>query len=572
VAAQTLPFPMAAPAQDNHAGGPDSCAIYKVMAPPLREQAQRSPHLFSYLHQLPIDTLGVPSFHGQLNRSLGQAEAPNIIYPVGDALFVHICADQEDARHHYIPIEPVETSGLERLLPQVELRLLDYVDSLAAAETREQKAAALDAAVDKICRVVRRPSFLGRLFRRRDGRIPVSPEQLLSIKYLLRRDKLGMGLLEPLLLDPWIEDISCAGVGSIFIEHKVFSGLKGTVSFASFEELDEFVLRLSERIGKPVTFREPIVDAVLPDGSRINVVYGRDVSKRGSNFTIRKFAETPMSILDLVSFGSLSYELAAYLWMMIGEGMSLFVSGETASGKTTLLNAITGFIPPAGKIVSIEDTPELQVPHPNWLREVVRSNGQDPGKQGVTMFDLLKAALRQRPNEIIVGEIRGEEGNIAFQAMQTGHPVMATFHAASVEKLIQRLTGSPIDVPKTYVDNLNLTVIQQAVRLPNGRMGRRVTSVNEIIGYDAGSDSFSFIEIFRWDPVNDRHEFIGRLNSYLLEQKVAARRGLPPNRKRDIYNELDRRAKALEQLQKAGRTDFYDVYGFFSKAYRRGIV
>src|SRR5208337_768481 len=168
--------------------------------------------------------------------------------------------------------------------------------------------------------------------------------------------------------------------------------------------------------------------------------------------------------------------------------MSLFVSGETASGKTTLLNAITAFIPPENKIVTIEDTPELNVPHRNWIREVALAKGKGEGTGGggeVTMFDLLKAALRQRPNEILIGEIRGAEGNIAFQAMQTGHSVMATFHAATVEKLIQRITNNPISVPKAYIDNLNVVVLTSSVKLPNGKNGRRVTSIAEIVSYDA---------------------------------------------------------------------------------------
>ena len=310
------------------------------------------------------------------------------------------------------------------------------------------------------------------------------------------RDKIGLGALEPFIRDTNIEDISCSGLGSIFIEHKVFNSLRSAYEFTTNEELDEFVLRLSERIKKPVTFRNPIVDATLPDGSRINIVYGEDVSRRGSNFTIRKFAETPLSILELIDFGSLNYLMAAYMSLMVGEGMNVFVSGETASGKTTLLNAVTAFIDPDAKIVSIEDTPEVQIPHPNWIREATRP--AKPGEEGtgVGMFDLLRAALRQRPNEIIIGEIRGEEGLIAFQAMQTGHSCMATFHASAVDKLIQRLTGSPISVPKTYVDNLNVIIIQNAVRLPNGKLGRRATSISEIINYDSVSDSFSFGEVF----------------------------------------------------------------------------
>src|SRR4030042_918302 len=254
-----------------------------------------------------------------------------------------------------------------------------------------------------------------------------------------------MGTLDPMILDPNIEDISCSGLGNIFVEHRIFGGLRTSIGFGSEEELDKFVIELAESIKHPVTFRDPVVDATLPDGSRINIVYGNDVSKRGSNFTIRKFSDTPMSILELIQFNMLNYEMAAYLSLILQEGMNAWVSGETASGKTTLMNALTTFIPPESKIVSIEDTPEVQVPHHNWIRGCTRGSGKQSEASEISMFDLLKAALRQRPNLIIVGEIRGVEGAVAFQAMQTGHACMSTFHAASVAKLIQRITASPIN-------------------------------------------------------------------------------------------------------------------------------
>ena len=330
------------------------------------------------------------------------------------------------------------------------------------------------------------------------------------------------------------------------------------------------MIKLSERIGKPATFRQPIIDATLPDGSRINMVFGQDVSRRGSNFTIRKFSETPLSIVELVEFGGLSYEMAAYLSLAMHHGQNIFVSGETASGKTTLMNALTTFIPAASKIVSIEDTPELQVPHPNWIRGVIRASTGDSGSS-VDMFDLLRAALRQRPDEIIIGEIRGAEGAVAFQAMQTGHACMATFHADSVEKLIQRLTGNPILIPKTYIDNLNLVAIQSMVRLPNGKPGRRLISLNEIVGYDSASDSFSYVEVFKWDAAKDTFEFPGYMNSYMLEEVIAMKRGLPPSRKREIYDELTRRTNLLRRLKEQGITGFYEIYQVLAQANKEGI-
>jgi flagellar protein FlaI len=252
--------------------------------------------------------------------------------------------------------------------------------------------------------------------------------------------------------------------------------------------------------------------------------------------------------------------------------MNVFVAGESASGKTALINALTTFIPPMAKIITIEDTPELQIPQKNWIREVVQTTKSVDAGGAVTMFDLLKAALRQRPNEIIVGEIRGQEGNIAFQAMQTGHSVMATFHAASMEKLIQRITGDPISVPKTYIDNLNVAVLMGMVKLPNGKIGRRVTGVSEIVGWDPFSQTFNIVDAFRWEEATDTFDFTGFMTSYVLENKIAPKLGISSNKKQKIYDELEKRARVLAKLHKEkGVTNFYDVLEVLNKAQREGL-
>jgi flagellar protein FlaI len=541
----------------------------------LQEAMAEAPHLWRYVQSLPPE-LGTPDYYPEANKSLGSIAQRNLIYRVNDDIFVHILSDPEDARDFYIAIEPTWGMDLSDALAAIEPALLDYVDELEAAHNDQQKIAVLVSAAEEVFGVAgRSPRKTGGLFSRPAkpktiAGLRATPEMVEAVKYLLVRDKIGLGLLEPLIHDPNIEDISCSGVGPIYLEHKIFKALKSNITFDEPEKLDEFVVRLSEKIKRPVTYRRPVADATLPDGSRINIVYGSDVSMRGSNFTIRKFTAVPLSILDIIESGGLSFEMAAYLSLMVSEGMNFFVSGETASGKTTLLNALTAFFRPEHKIVTIEDTPEVQIPHPNWTREVVKFGGDSGG--GVTMFDLLKAALRQRPNEIIIGEIRGEEGAIAFQAMQTGHAVCATFHASSVEKLIQRLTGSPINVPKQYVDNLNVVCIASAVRLPNGKLGRRILSINELIGYDPSTDSFSFIEVYRWNAHNDTHEATGDMNSYLLEHKIAERRGIPPENKRAIYEEVQRRALLFERLLKAGKTNFYELYHAFSQATRQGLL
>lgn len=549
------------------------CGLFRSLPADAREfiKIDDNRHVLSYLHMLPLEEMGIPKFYPELTRALKDIKHPNIIYPAGGGISIHIFPDKEDARDYYIPIEPVMFHEMNERLLEIEEALVDVVDILdAAANDMEDKKVLLEMALKEICVIKDNRDESGnkliikfnKFFKLHKNKIYLTLEEFQAIKYIILRDKVGMGVLEPLILDPYIEDISCSGLGSLFVEHKIFSGLKTTISFEDTNELNSFVIRLSEKIGKPITYRDPIVDATLPDGSRINIVYGEDVSKQGSNFTIRKSTDTPLSILDLIEFGSLDYMIAAYLWILIKDGMNCFVAGETASGKTTLLNAMTAFIRPNAKIVSIEDTAELQVPQKNWIREITRTSREDSNSD-VTMFDLLKAALRQRPDEIIIGEIRGIEGNIAFQGMQTGHPVLSTFHAASVEKLIQRLTGDPINVPKTYVDNLNLVVIQNAINSPTKGMIRRVTSINEIVGFDPSSQSFSFIETFKWDPSSDRFHFTGNLNSYLLENKIAPKHGIPHNERRKIYVELERKARMLKKLHEKGITGFHELFSMF---------
>ncbi|MCH7802404.1 MAG: type II/IV secretion system ATPase subunit, partial [Chloroflexi bacterium] len=376
----TFPYELETSAEA-HGGDPFACTLFKMLPKQLQESTKNHVYLLEYLHGIPVNKVGIPEYYTELTGKLKDKKKLNLIYPVDGGLYIHIMDDPEGGRGFYIAVEPTIGSeeGERKLMREIESWLLDYAMEFEGADTDQEKRTVLERLLDTLnsentsgATGVR--GFIEKLIKKtKPGGIKLKPDHLEVIKYLMVRDKLGLGALEPMIRDTNIEDISCSGIGSIFIEHKVFDSLRTAFEFTDHKELDEFVLRLSERIKKPVTFRNPIVDATLPDGSRINIVYGEDVSKNGSNFTIRKFSETPFSILELVEFSSLDYMMSAYLSLTIGDGMNVFVSGETASGKTTLLNAITVFIDPDAKIVSIEDTPELQVPHPNWIREVTRA-------------------------------------------------------------------------------------------------------------------------------------------------------------------------------------------------------
>jgi len=338
-----------------------------------------------------------------------------------------------------------------------------------------------------------------------------------------------------------------------------------SIVFTSDLQLDKYVFQSTERVERAVSEARPVVDAIMPDGSRGNFIYGRECSLEGSSFTIRKFSKVPISVTQLVAWHTFSTQLAAYMWLCLENGMSIFICGETASGKTTTLNACAAFIKPDAKVYSVENTPEVTMPHPTWQHLVTRESGKETD---VTMLTLLVAALRSRPNYIIVGEIREKEGNIAFQAMQTGHPVISTFHAGDVKKMIQRLTGHPINVPIASIDNLNICLIQQAVYL-NGKFQRRVLTVTELIRYYDEFGKVGTAGVFEWVPSTDELVFQGWFNSYILEEKVATLLGYKDTR--DIYKELTLRQKILDQMIRDKVFNYFDVWEIIKAYYYQGV-
>ena len=531
--------------------------------PKLEAEARRKSYLARYVAEA-SKLYGPPRFYNarELDYSLKGARDVNVLYAVSDMIYVHVIR-RESYRSYgkYIVVEPPEPS--RRLMDLIEFRLALAIKERDAVEDLEERRGLLSRKLEEAVQVVRTPVNYERVTGR-EKRIPVYAGDYEIVRYYVIRNMAGLGFLEPFLRDPWLEDITCKGVGSIYVVHKLFGTLESNRGFSSKEELDRFVIRLSERIGKPVSHARPIVDATLPDGSRLNLVFGEDVSLHGSNFTIRKFSEKPVSVTQLIAWNTMDERVAAYLWMLLANNMSGLIVGETASGKTTTLNAIATFIPPNYKIVSIEDTAEVRLPHPNWVRELARLTGS--AESSVTLFDLLKAALRQRPNYIVVGEIRGVEASVFFQALQTGHPGLATFHAGSVDQVVQRLVGEPIRVPKAFIPNLNFVLIQNAV-WRGGQMVRRVISVNEIVGYDPKGDSIVYVPVFTWDSVKDRFTFRGRGASFLLESKIASLAGLSRLEMRKIYEELDLRAEFLRELANRKILDYFKVWEAVRKTY-----
>ena len=393
-------------------------------------------------------------------------------------------------------------------------------------------------------------------------KVPVEKESLTKLWYYVQRDFIGYGKIDPLMRDQFVEDISCDGVKiPIYVWHRKYESIPTNIVFETEEELDSFVVRLAYLAGRHISIAQPMLDATLPDGSRIQLTLSREVTRHGSTFTIRKFREDPLTIIDLIKFKTVSPEVFAYLWYVIENRASVMVIGGIAAGKTTLLNCLSMFIEPDLKIVSIEDTAELNLPHENWIPAVTRTGvGLGSEKTAISLFDLLKASLRQRPDYIIVGEIRGEEAYTLFQAMATGHLGMSTLHAESIDSAVYRLESEPMNVPRTLIAGLDLMVLVRRTEM-NGTPVRRVVMVSEIVGLDPRSKEIITNEVYRWDPKTDSFIYGGR--SYLIE-RIARRSGLSME---DVRRELNRRKEILEWMAKKDIRDYYSVSTIIKEYY-----
>ena len=405
----------------------------------------------------------------------------------------------------------------------------------------------------------------GKLIKSKGGKIRVTTTEKMTIEYHIIKDIVGGGPLEPFMRDPYIEDIHIITGENVHLIHKVFEMVRTNIHIDK-SWANRFSQEFAEKIGSPVSEGQPIADGTLPDGSRVNIIHSKDVSIKGPSMTVRKFSETPISITQLINWGTCDAGIGAYLWLCLQYGRSIFICGETASGKTTSSNAIFPFIPPDKKIYSVENTPEIKVPHAVWQQLLTRSTGPKEGH--IDEGDLLRAGLRSRPDYIIPGETRGAEGRVVFQAMQTGHPVVTTFHAGSVTKVIQRFTGHPINIPKTFMDNLDVVLIQMAVDRQGKRI-RRVLSIDEIEGYNKEVDGIMSRKAFEWNAVDDVHMFKANRNSYILEHRIAPMAGHEDPMQ--IYDDYDLRKHILERMVEEKIFDYYEVVQFIWTFYREGV-
>jgi len=535
----------------------------------LRQHAARRPHLREHLQKFKQITGEFPQFIEEADDEY-ESDRPNVLYPVGGPIYCHIYGDVGQDTKYYA-IEPELGQEERAVFDTVRNRLLERSVTKPAPQDEAEYDDRIEELLQETTRVKDRESsdsgVLTRLSKLTDvGKVELDEETYENIRYRLNRDIVGLGPLEPIMRDPANEDIHVIGRDQCFVDHSVYSMLETTVEWDSPEEFDQWLRNMGERIGDPLSDSDPIVDSTLPDGSRLNVIYSDDVSIQGPSLTIRQKEGKPLSMFQITKWGTLSPKLAAYLWLCLENEQTVFVVGETASGKTTTLNASLSFIPRDAKIYTAEDTAEVIPPHNTWQQLLTRE-GEDESTS-VDMFDLVAAALRSRPDYIIVGEVRGEEGRMAFQAAQTGHPVMLTFHASDIVSMIQRFTGEPINVPETFMDVADVALFQNRVK-QGDQVLRRVTSVQEIEGYSKEMDGVVTRQSFYWDPVEDEIVFQGMNNSYVLEEQIATLLGYEDTR--DIYDDLTFRARIIERAIQEDVLGYHEVNELIADYQRDGL-
>ncbi len=462
--------------------------------------------------------------------------------------YIMILTDKKGVLRYHV-LEPFLTVEEREILSELKELILEEVRiPIHILKSYEEAVKSLNKSIDSLIE---------------DYRININSQSLNKIKYYIVRDLIGYGKIDPIYRDPYVEDIVCDGYNiPVYVYHRDFEWTPTNVIFRDPDELESFIRRLAFRAGQSITYARPIVEGpLLPEGFRAHLTL-KEISRRGSTFTIRKYSAEPYTIVNLLKFNTLDTNIAAYLWLLLDNVMSLMVLGQMASGKTTLLNAIAMMIRPEAKIVTIEETPELRLAHENWVPMTVRPSFE-PGVQDITLFELLKSALRQRPEYIIVGEIRGREAYTFFQAMAVGHGGLTTIHGESVQAVISRLENEPMNIPRILIPLIKAFVHMGRVRIRGeGELKRRVLRIVETVGIETTTKEITLNEVYTWDPITDSWKFSGR--SFVFEH-IAANRGIPLS---DVYKDFERRKVVLEWMKATNKTSFAEVAEVIRSYYR----
>jgi flagellar protein FlaI len=469
----------------------------------------------------------------------------NVVYPLLEPFaYANIRWNEKTNELMYWVMEPKLSEKEKKILKKISDALIELVEVDITAIKETSKA--IEYLEKQVMKVVK---AMG---------ISLTPMQWVKLMYYIFRNFIGYNEIEPLLQDPNIEDISCDGVNiPLYVIHRKYGSLKTNVEFKDPVKLREFIVKLAERCGRYVSYAEPILDGTLPDGSRVAATLAPDVATRGAVFTIRKFPEKPFSITEQIKLKTASPEILAYLWYLIEHKASILVVGGVATGKTSFLNSICAFIPLEAKIVSIEDTRELKIPHEHWIPNLARVGFGIPMPTGekygeVTLFDLLKESFRQNPDYLIVGECRGKETYVMFQGMASGHPSLSTFHAGSVDTVLRRLISPPIELSPALIESLDVVVVMVHAK-EKGKSARRIKEVVEIISVDPKTHEVKTNVVFKWNPGTDTYE---KVSESVKLEKFALAKGAT---KAEALAEIERRSKIIEWMYRKGMEDYKEV-------------
>jgi len=440
---------------------------------------------------------------------------------------IHIYYDAKLGELIYDVEEPLLNDENKKNLERIELAMREIVNINLLSGEKTQEGL-LDY-IDKTARLIISELSL-----------KIEEDDFHRIFYYLYRDFIGLNRVEAIMQDYFIEDIECNGIGEpLYIVHRAFRNIKTNVKYTKMEELSSFVEKLAQKTGRYISYASPILDGSLPDGSRVNATYTKDITSKGPTFTIRKFTKTPWTPIQLLGFHSLSPEMLAYFWICLQYQSNLMIVGGTASGKTTLLNALAFFIPQENRVVSIEDTRELNLPRENWLPSVVRSGvaGETGGAGEVDMFSLLRSSFRQNPDYMIVGEVRGKEASVLFQGMASGHASISTMHGDSVESIIRRLETPPINLSPMLVNGLDIMAIMTHA-IVGGHETRRLREIVEVVKVEPDGTALTNTPL-TWNPADDK--FYSKKDSRIFD-KIAEKFGL---NRGELQKEFETRTKLL---------------------------